>query len=116
MDPYSINSKEYKLLKYLSKHPRTAGEIKKRFNINNEKLGELLKGCSPYISYMGRNFSDSTKITIKNTGIILVEHRFRLDFCTRLPLFLSILALIISGLSIVLSPFFNAFFTQLYGL
>ena len=34
----------------------------------------------------------------------------------RIPLIISIFALIVSALSIVLSPFFQAYFTKLYGL
>lgn len=34
----------------------------------------------------------------------------------RIPIIISILALIVSALSIVLSPFFQVYFTKLYGL
>lgn len=116
MGAYDISKNQYKLLKYLNRKPRTVGSIKIRFLINNDELSELLRVCSPYISYLGRNFSNSTVISIKNSGTVLVEQRFRLDFRARIPMILSIAALFLSALSIVLSPFLNSFFTWLYGL
>lgn len=49
-------------------------------------------------------------------GKMAYEERRREDFRYRIPLILSVVAIIVSALAIVLSPFFNVFFTKLYGL
>lgn len=102
--------KQYKFLKMIYRRGVSHSRIEKHFPAYR-KDPEL---CDS--SFQTLFYSRDGMFFISVQGKMAYEERRREDFRYRIPLILSVVAIIVSALAIVLSPFFNVFFTKLYGL
>lgn len=106
----TLTSKQYKFLKIIHKNGATESVLEKHFpdfRYDPEFYDSDFQNCF---------FRDGDTFYILVNGQKAYESKKNEIFYHRTPLILSIAALIVSSLAIVLSPFFTAFFTKLYGL
>lgn len=69
------------------------------------------------VNYTGiKREPQKISVSITPRGLAYLDSKAEDDFRFKLPLIISAIALVIAILAIVLSPFFNALFTKLYGL
>lgn len=116
MENYALNNQQYLFLKSVYHKPKTVQYLADRLGCCPNEFNVMMSGKHMLFEIDGPRWGADAIISLTPDGEYAVEHERSNRMRYRVPLIVSIVALLFSILSIVLSPFFSAYFSYLFGL